>query len=129
MTNTLGGYRIELMKLVATLILLGLTSVIFCGLTLANMQGDHSMPMNDSAVVTHHISMYENVSTAIFSDVATSFATFLSLLALVIVVTLLQVHELWSPSSRIVPKRKYGTSSSYKLKRWITLFEHSPSFV
>ncbi len=117
------------MKLVATLILLGLTSVIFCGLTLANMQGGHSMPMNDSAVVTHHISMYENVSTAIFSDVATSFATFLSLLALVIIVTLLQIHELWSPSSRIVPKRKYGTSSSYKLKRWITLFEHSPSFV
>jgi len=116
------------MKLVATLILFGLTSVIFCGLVLADNAGSHTMTSHSSAVVTHHISMYEDFSTAVFSDVAATFATFLSLLALVIVVGILQVQELWSPSNRIVPKRKYRTDSSFKLKRWLTLFEHSPSF-
>jgi len=116
------------MKLVATLILFGLTSVMFCGLVLADNAGSHTMTSHSSAVVTHHISMYEDFSTAIFSDFAVAYATFISLLALVIIVAILQVQELWTPSSRIVPKRKYGTDSSFKLKRWITLFEHSPSF-
>lgn len=115
------------MKFVASLIILGFMSVVFCGLTFPNsVHSGHAMAAD--AAISHHVDMYENFSTATFSDAAMSFATFLSLTALAIVVVVLQLQNGNLQTDRFVLKRKRDRDPSYKFKRWITLFEHSPSF-
>lgn len=118
------------MKFVASLIILGFMIVVFCGLTFPSVHSGHAMTAHAAAdaAVAHHVDMYENFSTATFSDAAMSFATFLSLIALAIVVVVLQFQNSTLRTNRFVLKRKRDRDPSYKFKRWITLFEHSPSF-
>ena len=115
------------MKVLASLILLGFAGFILCGSMIQTHETVGNMEQH-SASVAHHLSVFEDFSTVVFSEFSIAFATFLSILTFTVVVFFLSIQVLWVPSSRIVPKRKSPNPTSYKLKRWTSLFEHSPSF-
>ncbi|MFZ2253325.1 MAG: hypothetical protein WAW13_04120 [Minisyncoccia bacterium] len=115
------------MKILASLILLGFAGFILCGSMVQTHETVTNMHQH-SASVAHHLSVFEDFSTVIFSEFSVDFMTFISILSFTVVAFFLSIQDLWIPTSRIVPKRKSPNPTTYKLKRWTSLFEHSPSF-
>lgn len=128
MTKTFNTIYLTIMRFLAILILLGFMSVMFCGITTTGNGGIHTMASHSSTGVAHHtVSMYESISTAVFSDSTTTFAMLISVLAFVLVAFFLQIRSSSVLFCRHVRKRHFYSTSTYKLKRWIALFVHSPS--
>lgn len=118
-----------MIKYVATLILIGLASMMLCGFIVMRPT-THTMNHLGSGSVDHHLSMWTEMSTAIVSNIATSVVTLISIVLLSFFVIQSFAFSLLNTQISYIrvhvdPDSVLGKSP--KLLRWLSLFENSPS--
>lgn len=119
------------MKHIATLLFIGLASTMLCGF-IALGQSNHAMNHMGSDSVEHHYSMLTETSTALVSNIAASVTALISIIVLAYVVargfalSLLNTQLVYARIP-IEPDERLGKRT--KLIRWLSLLEHSPTFV
>jgi hypothetical protein len=120
-----------MVKYIATLILIGLASMMLCGF-LDIGSDTHNMNHAGSDTLEHHFSMWSDISTALVSNIATSIAALISILVLAYLIVRnfrlsLLSTQLAYDRIPIEPDKTLGKRS--KLTRWLALFENSPSYI
>lgn len=118
-----------MVKYVATLILIGLASMMLCGFFVIGPDA-HNMNHTGSDSLEHHYSMWTDISTALVSNIATSIAALISILVLAYFVIRnfsLSLLDTQLAYDRIPIDPDRGLGNQTKLTRWLALFEHSPS--
>lgn len=106
--------------------------MMLCGLFLIGPT-THSMNHvgSDALNIEHHFSMWNDISTALVSNIATSIAALISILVLAYFVIRNFTQSLLDTQlayDRIPIEPDRGLGNQTKLIRWLALFEHSPSF-